>query len=163
MTLSPEIITLPTTLLAGQSVETTMATQIPATIALWKQFAPRKKEISQAVNPAESYSLAQYLEPPKPDGSNKLIKWAAIAISASDNLPEGLQTLIIEEGLYAKFTFKGLGTTFPAVIQSFHTEWLPNSDFILRPGLHFELLDHRYLGLDNPESQEDIYIPVSPK
>jgi AraC family transcriptional regulator len=41
-----------------------------------------------------------------------------------------------------------------------YTEWLPNSGFQLDNKPHFEVLGDNYLGHENPESEEEIWIPI---
>jgi AraC family transcriptional regulator len=64
-------------------------------------------------------------------------------------------------GLYAVFNYKGLNTDNRIFIHIF-TEWLPSSGYVLDERPHFEILGEKYKNND-PESEEEIWIPVKPK
>ena len=76
-------------------------------------------------------------------------------------LPDGMDTLIIPDGQYAVFDYKGLSTN-PAIFQYIFSKWLPQSGYLLNDRPHFEVLGHRYKNND-PNSEEEIWIPVVKK
>ena len=88
-------------------------------------------------------------------------KWAAVEVSKFDAITEGMESFILNEGLYAVFDYKGLSTDVQIFIYIF-TEWLPNSNYLLDERPYFEILGSKYKNND-PESEEEIWIPVKPK
>lgn len=132
------------------------------TAILWQSFMPRRKEIENKVN-ADLISMQVHLDPLRlGDLHQEFDKWAAIEVSDFNHIPPEMETYTLEGGLYAVFHYKGLSTDNRIFIFIFK-EWLPGSDYLLdssRP--HFEILGEKYKNGD-PNSEEDIYIPVREK
>jgi AraC family transcriptional regulator len=87
------------------------------------------------------------------------VKWAAVAVTSFDFIPENMETLEIEEGLYAVFNYKGDQSNVAAFFNSIYTEWLPSSSYQLDSRAQFEILGEKYKN-GSPESEEEIWIPI---
>ncbi len=73
-----------------------------------------------------------------------------------------METYTLVRGLYAVFDYKGLHTDTKIFYYIFET-WLPKSnDYCLDDRPHFEILGAKYKNND-PNSEEQIWIPVRPK
>ena len=128
---------------------------------LWQSFMPRLKEIKNKISVDlfsvqlynDDYNFIQF------NPSAYFNKWAATEVSAIDNVPADMQTLIIPQGLYAVFLHKGSNadnSTFQYIFQT----WLPTSEqYMLDARPHFELLGEKYKNGD-PSSEEEIWIPI---
>jgi AraC family transcriptional regulator len=129
---------------------------------LWQSFMPRLNEIGSKVS-NDLISMAIY----KPghfaafDLANKFEKWAAVAVSDLENIPDGMETFVLPGGLYAVFDYKGSNTD-NTVYQYIFGTWLPDSDYILDDRPHFEILGEKYKNND-PTSEEEIWIPIKLK
>ncbi|MEO6069600.1 MAG: GyrI-like domain-containing protein [Chitinophagaceae bacterium] len=129
---------------------------------LWRSFMPERKKITNFLN-SDLISMAIY----KPnffdsyDPNNKFEKWACVEVNDFKQIPDGLETYSIPGGLYAVFHYKGLNTDNSIFDYIFRT-WLPSSSYTLDSRPHFELLGALYKNND-PESEEDIYIPIMAK
>ena len=126
---------------------------------LWKSFMPRRKEIKHTAG-ADLISLQVY-EPDYFSGfspARSFTKWAAVEVTATEDLPENMEVFTLPGGLYAVFDYKGLAGN-PAIFHYIFNEWLPGSGYTLDNRPHFELLGERYRNND-PESEEEIWIPV---
>lgn len=86
-------------------------------------------------------------------------KWAAVETEPGSALPEGLDRLVIPEGVYAVFTYRGRAGEAAAFYQRIFTEWLPASGYALDERPHIAVMGEMYRGED-PSSQEEIRIPV---
>jgi AraC family transcriptional regulator len=75
-------------------------------------------------------------------------------------IPEKMDTLILEAGMYAVFIHKGNVEAFVNTFKHILYTWLPNSKYILDDRPHFEILGDAYLGPNNPNSKEEIWIPI---
>ncbi|NNK11488.1 MAG: GyrI-like domain-containing protein, partial [Flavobacteriaceae bacterium] len=64
-------------------------------------------------------------------------------------------------GLYAVFDYKGHPGD-KSVFQYIFGKWLPSSDFRLDFRPHFETLGEKFK-INDPNSEEEIWIPISPK
>jgi AraC family transcriptional regulator len=128
---------------------------------LWQSFMPRLKEIKTRTG-SDKFSLQIYDQPLNlSDAAQRFEKWAAVEVAEFDNVPEGLETFTLRGGLYAVFDYKGLSTDNRIFLYIF-TEWLPASGYALDARPHFEVLGENYRNGD-PESEEEIWIPVKPK
>jgi AraC family transcriptional regulator len=130
------------------------------TFQLWSSFMPQRKAIKNALS-ANLYSLEVF-----PTGhfdnfdpNNTFQKWAAVEVSDYENIPAGMETLIVPKGLYAVFLHTGPAT---GAYQTYHiifTEWLPKSEYTVDDRPHFAVMDEKYKKED-PDSEEEIWIPI---
>ncbi|MGZ3847072.1 MAG: GyrI-like domain-containing protein, partial [Flavisolibacter sp.] len=77
------------------------------------------------------------------------------------DVPEGMESFVLNGGLYAVFDYQGLNTDNRIFIYIFR-DWLPNSEYELDDRPQFEVLGEKYKNND-PDSQEEIWIPVKLK
>lgn len=156
--MEPTIVKLPKKLLVGKHLTMSMADN--TTGQLWQSFMPVKNTISHKTG-TDLFSLQLY--PPDYflafDPHTPFTKWAAVEVSEVAHIPEGMEVLLVEGGLYAVFPHTGMGTEIFSFIFS---EWLPRSGYTLANRPHFELLGEKYKqGSD--DSEEEIWIPVNAK
>lgn len=156
-----KIENLPEKMLVGQYI--TMNFIENKTFQLWNGFMPRRKEIKNGVN-ADLYSLEVF-----PvghfdnfDPNNFFQKWAAIEVTDFNEVPEEMETLTIQNGLYAVFTHKGSQSEAHKTYHSIFVEWLPNSKYTVDERPHFAVMSEKYKK-DDPDSEEDIWIPIKNK
>ena len=95
------------------------------------------------------------------DPTRSFEKWAAIPVSDFDSIPNEMQTLVIPNGLYAVFHYKG-SSADSSIYQYIFQEWIPKSGYIVDNRPHFEVLGEKYKNND-PDSEEEIWIPVKKK
>ncbi len=129
--------------------------------SIWETFMPRKKEIpfiknnflfSVEVYDSESY-FAHF------DPTAEFEKWAAVEVDSIAEPPEKMELLIIPEGEYAVFTYKGRAQDAFTFYQAIYSEWLPTSSHKLASRPHFARMGDLYKK-DDRESEEEIYIPI---
>ena len=150
---------LPNTKFIGKNLSFTYADY--RVFELWSSFMPRRKEI-QNVTGSELFNIQVNPENFDFKPNTPFTKWAAVAVSSFDFIPDGMETLIINEGLYAIFNYKGNQSNAASFFNSIYTEWLPNSDYELDNRPQFEILGEKYKTND-PNSEEEIWIPVKIK
>jgi len=157
---NPRIITLEPKQLIGQSLEMSLVNN--TTAQLWGQFAPRIREVQKRVS-EDKISLqvypADYYQNFNP--ANPFVKWAAVEVSTLDHIPEGMKSFLLEGGLYAVFDYKG-SSADPSIFQYIFSQWIPSSPYSVDDRPHFEVLGVKYKNND-PESEEEIWIPIRPK
>lgn len=157
--MSPQIKTLSLTKLVGKKSITSFAQN--NTFELWQSFSTRKKEIEHLVNhnlyAVEIYPTTTFFK--NFDPTQEFEKWAAIAVSDIDNIPEGLDTMIVPQGLYAVFTYKGKPSEAVSTFGYIYAEWLPNSEYEMDSRPYFALMGEKYRG-EHPESEEEFWIPI---
>jgi AraC family transcriptional regulator len=159
--MNPRIELLPETRLIGKRIPMTLA--VNKTAELWKSFMPRRKEIPNRIG-AELYSLQIY-EPLFFDNFNpngRFEKWACVEVTDFEIVPDGLEAFILSGGLYAVFLYRGAASAAAETFQYIFGTWLPSSEYILDQRPHFERLGEKYKNED-PESEEEIWIPIQPK
>lgn len=155
------IETFPETLLVGLCLRMSIAQN--RTGKLWQSFMPRREEIQHTTGDdlfSVQFYPTDYFQAFSP--AMEFEKWAAVSVDTFDELPEGMEQLTIQEGLYARFFYKGSSANAPQVFGWIFGTWLPQSDYELDYRPHFEILSDRYRHND-PASEEEIWIPVRKK
>jgi AraC family transcriptional regulator len=153
---NPKIQNFPTTQFIGKSLDFCYANY--QAFALWSSFMPHRKEILNTIG-TDLYNIQ--VNPKGFDFSpNSLFtKWAAVPVSSLVFVPEGMEVLEIQEGLYAVFPYVGDTSTVASFFRTIYTQWLPNSDYELDDRPQFEILGEKYKNGD-PNSEEEIWIPI---
>lgn len=133
------------------------------TSELWKSFMQTRKEIRNTIG-TDLYSIQIY--PPAYfenfNTDTPFEKFAGTEVSSFDPIPEGMEALVLETGLYAVFPYKGPASRGAEVFRHIYGVWLPASEYILDNRFHFEILGDKYKN-EGPDSEEEIWIPVRPK
>lgn len=132
------------------------------TNALWKNFMPRRKEISNNLT-KDLISMQVYPSKHFSDfnASNEFEKWATIEVSNFNHVPKEMETFNLSDGLYAVFDYKGISNNH-RIFQYIFETWIPNSNYLLDDRPHFEVLGEQYKNAD-PNSEEEIWIPIRKK
>ncbi len=156
--MKPEIKTIKEMKFVGLRIQTSFANN--RTFELWRQFMPRKKEINNAVG-VEVYAVDVYPQLFFKDFNpgRTFEKWAAVEVTDFDGLPQGMETLVSPEGMYAVFQYKGLGSQAPKMYQAILQDWLPASEYSLDTRPHFAVMGEKYKNED-PGSEEEFWIPI---
>ncbi len=154
--MNPTIKTFPTTNFIGKNRSFTYADY--RVFELWSSFMPRRKEIQNVIG-SGIYNIQ--INPKDFDfkPNTPFVKWAAVAVTNFDYIPDDMEALEIEEGLYAVFSYKGDQSNAAAFFNSIYTEWLPSSVYQLDNRPQFEILGEKYKN-NSPESEEEIWIPI---
>jgi len=156
---APEIIQTETKTLIGMRLSMRLAED--RTPELWRSFMPRRKEIQGVVSEA-LFSLQVYpasFNFQQPDPTLPFEKWAAVEVSAFENIPEGMELFELPAGKYAVFLHRGGPARARESFAFIFTTWLPQSGYTLAPRPHFEKLDDRYKH-NEPDSEEELWIPI---
>jgi AraC family transcriptional regulator len=130
------------------------------TAELWRGFMPFRSHIQNAVSP-DVISMQIYPEAFDFNPNTPFEKWASIEVSDFNNIPDGMETFVLESGTYAVFLYKGLSTDH-RIFEYIFSTWLPRSEYELDNRPHFEVLGEKYKNND-PDSEEEIWIPIKPK
>lgn len=157
---TPRFVTIDEKKLVGKRMKMSLAEN--KTGELWQSFSPRRREITSNVS-SNLISLSVY----KNDHfknfkmTNEFEKWACVEVSSFENVPAGMEMLLLPGGLYAVFDYKGLSTD-KSIFQYIFGTWVPGSGYNLDNRPHFEVLGDKYRNND-PTSEEEIWIPVKVK
>lgn len=159
--MTPRLVRLKEKKLVGHSLKMSLSDN--RTGELWGGFAPRIKEVPNRISSTEKYSLQVY--PPTYyhtfSVKTEFEKWAVVEVAHFENLPSGMKSFVLPEGLYAVFDYKG-SSSDSAIFQYVFFQWLPNSDYLVDDRPHFEVLGTKYKNND-PDSEEEIWIPIKHK
>ena len=156
MILQPKIKSIQEKKLIGKRLQMSLANN--KTFQLWRSFMPLKNQILNNVN-TDMISMQVYSQAMRLGDLDQVFeKWAAVEVSDFENVPEGMESFILEGGEYAVFDYKGLNTDPQIFIDIFGT-WLPNSNYEIADRPHFEVLGEKYKNGD-PNSEEEIWIPI---
>lgn len=127
---------------------------------LWQRFMPKRNEIRNNLT-TDLISLQIYLPGFDFSPNTQFEKWAAIEVSDFEHVPDGMESFLLPEGLYAVFHYKG-SSMDTRIFQYIFGEWLPKSGYQLDNRPHFEVLGEKYKNA-SPDSEEEIWIPVKLK
>jgi len=159
--MTPRIELLAEKKLIGKHITMSLANN--KTVEVWRGFITQRKEIKNNIG-TDLYSLQIYdpLYFAKFDPKREFKKWAAIEVGDFEEVPAGMEPLILPEGMYAVFLYKGAASAGQKTFQYIFETWLPGSEFVLDNRPHFELLGEKYKNED-PDSEEEIWIPIRSK
>ena len=153
----PKIIEISEKKMLGMRLEMSLVDN--KTGELFRKFMPRRKEIDTTISDG-TYALQQY-DFKSFTPQTVFEKWACVEVKNFDSIPNEMEPFTLASGLYAVFIHKGTTKGFIKLMQYIVEEWLPNSSYTIdnrRP--HFEYLDKDYLGSNNPDSEEEVWIPI---
>ncbi len=160
--MTPRIETLMERKLAGKRINMSFAQN--KTADLWRSFMPQRPSIKHQVNnymySVEVFSDIDFFKQFNPNTNFE--KWAAIEVSEYETLPNNTEQLILPEGLYAVFNYKGKASEAAPTYQYIYTQWLPNSEYVLDHRPHFALMGEKYKN-EHPDSEEELWIPIKLK
>lgn len=128
---------------------------------LWRRFMMRRKEVLDSLN-TDRYSIQFYppgTGPMSGDLNAVFVKWAAIEVSATASIPEGMETMVLPAGRYAVFQHHGPASAFMKTFGFIFNNWLPGSEYLVDDRPHFEVLPENYRP-DDPDASEEIWIPI---
>lgn len=125
---------------------------------LWSSFMPRRNEIQNALG-KDLFNIQINPENFDFDPQTEFVKWAVVPVSDFDFVPEGMQLLIVEEGLYAVFNHIGDASKARETFGYIYGVWLPNSEYELDNRPQFEILGEKYKN-NAADSEEEIWIPI---
>jgi AraC family transcriptional regulator len=131
------------------------------TVELWTRFMPQRHLIQNKIA-SDLFSMQVYDEGMSFDTFNEYTvfeKWAAVEIVVNQDLPAGVETHILPEGMYAVFMHRGRPSDYRITFDYIFGTWLPSSGYIVDNRPHFELLGAKYKNND-PDSEEEVWIPI---
>lgn len=134
------------------------------TAYLWQSFMPERKTIYNKLSD-HLFSVEVYPGPESFKTFNPqamYTKWAAVEVQDFSQVPDSMQTLVIPEGLYAVFTYRGKPSEVAAFYQNVLTQLIPSSDYELDDRPHFAEMSQKYTG-EHPDSEEELWFPVREK
>jgi AraC family transcriptional regulator len=114
--MEPRFVNLKEKKLIGKKL--TMSLSYNKTPELWQSFMPKRKEIRNNIN-SDFYS---------------------VEVNDFNTVPDDMETLILSEGLYAVFIYKGPSSAAPKLYWNIFENWLPESDYLLDSRPHFALM-----------------------
>ena len=156
----PRIEKLEEKKLIGQNIKMSLTNN--KTGLLWGQFAPRIKEIQHRSSEDKiSMQIYPQLYYEQFNPSHEFEKWATVEVNDFENIPNGMKTFVLKEGLYAIFDYTG-SSADSSIFHYIFSEWIPNSKYVVDDRPHFEVLGSKYKNND-PNSEEEIWIPVKEK
>src|SRR5574343_555133 len=154
--MKPNIKTFPTTIFIGMNSQFSYSDYRIG--ELWGNFMPRRNEIRNAIG-VDLFNIQ--INPNNFDFNpqTEFVKWAVVPVSDFDFIPEEMEVLIVEEGLYAVFNHIGDASKARETFGYIFGVWLPNSEYELDNRPHFKILGEKYKN-NAHDSEEEIWIPI---
>ncbi|MBU2947468.1 GyrI-like domain-containing protein [Zobellia uliginosa] len=159
--MEPRIVQLAGKKLVGHSLKMSLANN--RTSELWGGFMPLKRHIPNAVG-TDLYSVQVYRNMPDSGFGphTEFEKWATIEVSSYAEYALDFQTIDLKAGLYAVFIHRGRSSDFKRTMDFIFGKWIPASEYKLDHRPQFEVLGAKYKN-DDPDSEEEVWIPISLK
>ena len=154
--MKPTIKTFPTTKFIGMNSQFSYSDYRIG--ELWVKFMPRRNEIRNATG-KDLFNIQINPENFDFNPQTEFVKWAVVTLSDIDFIPDGMQELIVEEGLYAVFNHVGDAVKARETFGYIFGVWLPNSEYEFDNRPQFEILGEKYKN-NAPDSEEEIWIPI---
>ena len=154
--MNPKIIIAKERKLIGMRLEMSLVEN--KTVDLFRGFMPRKKEIT--TNVSNEVIALQHFNFETFTPQTKFEKWACVEVSDFKGIPNNMERLVLEAGKYAVFIHHGTSEAFENSMKNFLFEWLPSTEYKIDSRPHFEILGEAYLGHKNPNSKEEVWIPI---
>lgn len=158
--MEPKIVDLPEFKVIGVRKTVTLKTAGPEIAKQWKEFNPSVKEIPNKVGDREAYGICEYVDFADFTEETPYNELVSVGVTSLEKIPEGMTGKVIPACKYAVFTHKGKTDTLMQTYDYIYKTWLLNSGYDLARHDDFELYDYRFIGVNDPESELDIYIPV---
>lgn len=157
--MTPRIETIKEKTLVGLQIRMTLANN--KTSELWRAFLPRKEEIQHRTHTdrysIQVFDLSQNINPFTPH--TEFDKWAAVEVSDTTHLPQGMKSITIEAGKYAVFIHHGAAHAFQKTYDHIFGVWLPASGYQFDHRPQFEIMKANYNPFDE-NAQEEVWIPI---
>lgn len=157
--MTPRIETITPKTLVGLQIRMSLANN--KTSELWRAFLQRKEEIQNRTH-TDRYSI-QVFDPSQDINTftphTEFDKWAAVEVSDTTGVPQGMKSITIEAGQYAVFIHHGAAHTFPKTFDHIFRVWLPTSGYQLDHRPQFEIMQANYNPFDD-NAQEEVWIPI---
>lgn len=131
------------------------------TAILWQKFMPQRSMIANRVD-RNYFSLQVYdqvFDYSDFDPAMCFKKWALVEVNGADEIPEGMETYILQGGLYAVFKHIGPASAFAKSMAFIFESWMPTSGYQVDDRAHFEILEEGYNPMDE-NAEEEIWIPI---
>lgn len=148
--------------LIGLSVKTNLANEPTDATIIWKQLMPYLKKVNNRISTdLISLQVFNFQTFSQFTSQTYYQKYALIEVSDFNSVPHSFETFELKTGNYAVFLHKGTAAELAQTSQYIYSEWLPQSNYTLDNRPHFAIMGKNYLGHNNPESEEEIWIPIS--
>lgn len=158
--MNPRIVHKPAFTVVGMKVRTSMEhSLIPQ---LWADFDKRHDEIRDWIEPDNCYGICFYEEGDDAESSKHFSYLAAIEVSNTDFIPEGMISRTLPEADYAVFEHHGPLDNLQDTYQSIYGSWLPRSAYKVLGKEDFELYDARFK-YGQADSVMEIWVPITSK
>src|SRR6187551_1422333 len=125
--MQPFIKTIPSKKLVGTKLIMSFADN--KTGQLWQRFMPKRGEIKNNLT-TDLISLQIYPTGFDFNPTIQFEKWAAVEVSDFEHVPDAMETLLLPEGMYAVFQYKG-SSLDTRIFQYIFGDWLPKSGYQL--------------------------------
>jgi len=127
---------------------------------LWTRFVAKEELIKNRIGEA-GYEV--HIEPEEYKDTKNFYVFVGVEVEEADEVPHEMFVKVLPPTTYAVFTFKGeeIRSNWP---ESIYKEWLAASPYEEAHKYLVEYYDpRRFKGMDNPESELDVYVPVKQK
>lgn len=161
VTVHPQIVEIPPVRVAGLRGETTLGDNVLP--KLWGQFNAMAHLVPNKIEAPRGFGICEACSENTLYNMNDNVKFTEVVgaeVTSFQNLPEQFVEKELPGGRYAVFTHKGSLRMLKSTFDYIWGTWFLTTKEELDGREDFELYDNRFIGLNHPDSEIDIYIPV---
>ncbi|WP_027624519.1 AraC family transcriptional regulator [Clostridium lundense] len=161
ITLTPEIIMVPSKTIMGIRFETSVANNQSS--AQWENFnnqLAKMKNIASNSNRYGFFEVNNSCEAKVFNEDSVTTEFIGIEVDKDSIVPSNMLIKEFPGGKYAKFIHTGTVNTLYMTYRYIWGTWFPSSNNQLDMRDDFECYTERFLGVKNDKSQIDIYFPI---
>ena len=129
--------------------------------AMWGEFIPRFNEVPGKICPSVKLGVCGDAQE---DGSFRYV--AGFQVEADASVPDGMTVFDVPAATYVVVTQRGVLSDeqngLHAAVNFVYREWLPQSGYQSAATPDLEWYDERFTGVNQEDSEMDIYTPIVP-
>lgn len=144
----------------GMSCQSTMQNNVIP--KLWGEFNARCEEIKNSVNPNTCLGICMSDPNVEMTESTPFTYLAAVEVSNSAEVPEGMMVKKLPASDYAVFEHHGSLETLGNTYDDIYNGWFSQAPYLQDKDYDFELYDDRFV-FGSPDSIMEIWVPIKAK
>lgn len=129
----------------------------------WMHFCGKAGEIKHICSNAPKYGICEVdfdIHIEQFSENSRSSHFIGVEVSSFDDTPNGMSSKMLKGGKYAVFTHSGKVDSLRMTYEYIWGTWLMCSSIEIDQREDFELYSERFLGIDNEQSEIEIYIPI---
>jgi len=126
--------------------------------SLWCKFLARADQVPNRIGD-EMFGIIYDRPESERAHPHELQYIAAVRVSSTAEIPDGMAAWTVPGGMFAVFTHRGRIENIGATVHEIHRVWLPSSQYEHAEMAEVEVYDHRFCP-DREDSEMEYWVPI---